>query len=90
VKFILYIYSGEIFIAEVLVSRFDISKWVVYKNLRYWEKQEYISIVSTVGKKGGKQYNYQITDKLKTQLKRSIESLQDSLTYFKKKENKKK
>ena len=40
-----------------------------------------------VGKKGGKQYLYQITDRLKYQLKKSIMSLQNSLEQLKKKED---
>lgn len=40
-----------------------------------------------VGEKGGKQYLYQITDRLKNQLKKSIMSLQNSLEQLKKKED---
>jgi len=87
VKFILYIYSNITFTAEILSSQFNIGKWVIYKHLRYWEKQEYITIISMVGEKGGKQYLYQITDRLKNQLKKSIMSLQNSLEQLKKKED---
>ena len=90
VRFVIYIYSSKTFTAEILSSRFNIAKWVVYKDLKYWERKGYITIISMVGKKGGKQYHYQITDKLKAQLRESITSLQNSFDYLKKKRIKEK
>ena len=40
--------------------------------MRYWEGEGYISINSMVGEIGGKQYHYQVTDKLNIQLEEII------------------
>jgi predicted transcriptional regulator len=69
IEFILYLYSSKVFTVEQIISNFNVSKWLLYKRIRFWEKQGYITIVSTVGKKGGKQYHYQATDKLELQLR---------------------
>jgi len=69
VRFLLYLYSEKVFTVEQLSSEFNISKWVLYKQVRYWEGQDYVSIIAMVGRKGGKQYHYQATDKLEHQLK---------------------
>jgi len=68
-EFLLYLYSEKVFVVEQLSSAFNISKWVLYKQVKYWEEQEYITLISTLGRKGGKQYHYQTTDKLERQLK---------------------
>ena len=64
VEFLIYLYSAKVFTVEELSLRFNISKWMIYKRVKYWKEQDYINIISTLGEKGKKQYHYQITDKL--------------------------
>jgi len=68
VRFLLYLSKGKVFTVEELSSKFGISKWLLYKHVKYWEKQNYISLVSMIGKKGGKMYHYKATSKLEIQI----------------------
>lgn len=67
------------FTIEELSSKFNISKWTLYKHFPKWEAQNIIRKTDTTSQKGGKGYQYQITEntrrKLKTFLKMLIEGL---------------
>jgi predicted transcriptional regulator len=75
IKFLLYLYSEKTFNINEVSSAFNISKWVLYKQVRYWKVQNYVTIVASVGKIGGKQYQYQVTDKLTFLLKEFLSML---------------
>lgn len=75
IKFLLFIYSEKVFTVEQLSSEFNISKWVIYKQVKYWKRLKYVSIIKMIGKKAGKQYHYQITDVLNTYLKDILVSI---------------
>lgn len=79
VDFLLYLYSVKAFTVEQLSLKFNISNWVLYKRVKYWEEQDYINIISTLGEKGGKQYHYQITKKLDNLVKALLTKLQKGL-----------
>ena len=64
-----YLHSEKAFTVDLICLKFNISKWVVYKQIRYWEEHGYISILATLGEKGGKQYTYQATAKLEQKLR---------------------
>ena len=60
---LLYLYSEKAFTIDQICSRFNISKWVAYKQVKYWEEKGYVGVLTTLGEGGGKQYKYQISDK---------------------------
>ncbi len=75
IRFLLYLYSEKIFTVEKLSLEFNISKWVLYKQLKSWKRQKYTTVISKVGEEGGKLYYYQTTDKLELHLKDILTSL---------------
>ena len=79
IKFLLFLHSEKVFTIEKLSSEFNISKWVLYKQVKYWKRQKYIIIVTKVGEKGGKLYHYQTTDRLELQLRETLELLLKNL-----------
>ena len=79
IKFLLFLHSEKVFTIENLSSEFNISKWVLYKQVKYWKRQKYIVIITKVGEKGGKLYHYQATNKLELQLRETLELLLKNL-----------
>ena len=65
IRFLLYLFRKGGVTVEQMSSEFNISKWLLYKRVKYWEEQGDIILITTVGKKGGKQYRYQATDRIK-------------------------
>jgi len=90
VVFIMYLYNVKAFTVEQLSLRFNISKWLLYKRVKYWEKQGYVLITSMVGEKGGKQYQYKIAEKLEHHLEEILQLLKGEMDFEETKlENKK-
>lgn len=79
VEFILYLHSAKVFTIEQLSLKFNISKWLLYKRVKYWENQGYITVISTVGEKGGKHYHYRITESLDVILDKLLSVLRNRL-----------
>lgn len=69
IGFLLHLYTVRSFTIEQISSHFNISKWVLYKKVKYWEEAKMITLITQKGEKGGKQYKYQITNRLSTYLR---------------------
>ena len=88
--FLLYLRSKDQFTANDLISKFNLNKWTPYRHLSEWKNKEWLILLSTTSTKGGKKFNYSLSNKsheeLKKMCKKFVEKkfIRNSLTKEKK------